>query len=112
METQIRRVLFCFPLILLIIFMMTGCGQIAGDPNFTLEDGETISGPLFVLSTNATLEPRSSVHGPVIMLCCNLIVAGSVRGEVFLMSGNIMLGPHADVRGGARVMSGNISRSQ
>jgi cytoskeletal protein CcmA (bactofilin family) len=85
--------------------------RVVSDTNFTLGNGEKISGPLILLSINATLEEGSSVHGPVIMLCCNLITDGDVRGSVFLMSGNVMLGPYANVRGNVRVMNGNVLQS-
>jgi hypothetical protein len=44
------------------------------------------------------------------MLCCNLMVDGRVDGSVFLMSGNLMVKPHAEVNGGLKVMSGNLSQ--
>ena len=92
----------------LLIFVASGCGQIASKSNFTL--GEKVSGNLFIFSQNATLAERSSVEGSVIMLCCNLTVEGKVNGDVFLLTGNVMINPQATVNGEVSVFSGNVSQ--
>ena len=97
-------------LALLIFVLILGRVRIANERNFTLAKGETIPGLLLIMGQNAELEEGSSVEGPVIMLCCNLIVDGSVDGNVFLMSGNLKIESHADVDGKVNVMSGNLSQ--
>ena len=92
----------------LLIFVASGCGHVAGDSNFTL--GEEVAGNLFIFSQNATLAERSSVDGSVIMLCCNLTVEGKVNGDVFLLTGNVMVNPQATVNGNVSVLSGNVSK--
>jgi hypothetical protein len=96
--------------VVLLVFALSGCSQIANDPNFTLEDGEAVTGNLIILSQNATLTPGSFVDGSVIMVCCNLIVEGEVAGDVFLLTGNIMVKSPADVKGDVSVLSGNVSK--
>lgn len=94
----------------LMILAVSGCGRIAGDSNFTLYAGESVSGTLFILSQNADLVEGSSVDGSVIMLCCNLIVDGKVNGDVYLLTGNLKIDAHADVDGDVGIMTGNLSR--
>jgi hypothetical protein len=93
----------------LLIFLTSGCGQIAGYSNFTLARGESTSGNLLVLSQNALLEQGSFVNGSVIMLCCNLTVDGEVSGDIFLLTGNVKIDMHADVNGDVKIGSGNLS---
>jgi hypothetical protein len=110
MKTQKRNLWIGSILVLLIIALAVGRIRIADGHNFTLEKGETIPGPLLITAQNAELKEGSFVKGPVFMLCCNLMVDGRVDGSVFLMSGNLMVQPHAEVNGGIKVMSGNLSQ--
>lgn len=110
MKTRKQKIWIGSFLVLLIIVLAIGRVRISNERNFTLAKGETISGPLLIMGQNAELEEGSSVEGPVIMLCCNLIVDGNVDGSVFLMTGNLMLQPHADVDGDVKVLSGNLSK--
>jgi hypothetical protein len=97
-------------LLLLLAFAVSGCGQVTGEPDFTLASGEHVPGPLLLLSNNATLKQDSQVDGPVVMLCCNLIVDGEVGGGILLVSGNIRIDEHASVAGDVQVISGNVAR--
>ena len=95
-------------LVHLLIFVTSGCGGIATDSNFTLS--EEVNGTLLIFSQNVTLAEGSSVHGSVIMLCCNLILKGDIKGNVFLLTGNVMVNPQATVNGNISVLSGNVSQ--
>jgi cytoskeletal protein CcmA (bactofilin family) len=97
-------------LLLLLAFVVSGCGQVSGESNFTLAGGEHVPGPLLLLSNNAILEKDSRVDGPVVMLCCNLIVNGEIGGDILLVSGNIRIDDHASVDGDVHVISGNVAR--
>lgn len=44
------------------------------------------------------------------MICCNLTIDGAVNGDIFLVTGNIMVNTSADVNGDVNVISGNISQ--
>ena len=99
-----------FLLAALICTVVSGCAQIASESNYTLGEGQTTSGTLFILSQNADLLEGSSVDGSVIMLCCNLIVSGEVKGDVFLLTGNLKVENQADVNGDINVLSGNVSK--
>jgi cytoskeletal protein CcmA (bactofilin family) len=49
------------------------------------------------------------VDGLVVMLCCNLTVEGDVRGNVFLLTGNLSITSSADVKGDVMILTGNVS---
>lgn len=110
MKTLNHKKLVGLLLVIVLAVATSGCGQIAADSNFTLEAGDTVSGSLFIFSQNAILEEGSSVEGTVIMICCNLTVDGEVDGNIFLLTGNIMINANADVNGEVGVISGNVSR--
>ena len=110
MKTRKQKIWIGSFLVLLIIVLAIGRVRISNERNFTLAKGETIAGLHLIMGQNAELEEGSSVEGPFIMLCCNLIVDENVDGSVFLMSGNLMVEPHAEVDGDVNVMSGNLSK--
>ena len=70
-------------LVAVITLITSACGKIAGGQNYTLGEGSTISGPLFLFSNNALLEKDTTVDGPVVMICCNLTVGGDVNSMLF-----------------------------
>lgn len=99
-----------FLITFLLFFLASGCGQIAGETNYVLEQGRNVSRTLFVLSKNATLEKDSLVDGSVVMICCNLTIDGNVTGDVFLVTGNLWISTHGYVDGDVKVISGNVTR--
>jgi hypothetical protein len=99
------KVIFKTLLAVFLTLAITGCSAIASESNFTLEKGESVSGPLFILSQNAILEEGSTVNGPVLMICCNLKVHGEVNSDIFLLTGNLRVDLNADID----VLSGNLS---
>ena len=105
-----QNIFIKFLLATLLIFVASGCGRIATESNFTLDEGNTVSGTLFILSQNATLAKGSSVDGSVIMLCCNLIIDGQVKGNVYLLTGNVRVDSYANINGDVNVLSGNVSK--
>ncbi len=98
------------PLMIVLIITLSGCGQVVSDSNFTLSNGESVDGSLFVLSQNAILAENSSVDGSVVMLCCNLTVEGEVNGDVFLLTGNVKVSRNANVQGDVSILTGNVSK--
>lgn len=110
MKRSNKNIFIKFLLATLLIFIVSGCGRIASESNLTLNEGDSVSGTLFILSQNATLAEGSSVNGSVIMLCCNLIVEGQVEGDVFLLTGNVMVNAPAQINGEVSVLSGNVSK--
>lgn len=97
-------------LTLILAVALSGCGRVDRDSNFTLAEGQSVDGTLFVFYQNAILEEDSFVDGSVVMLCCNLTVRGNVNGSVFLLTGNLDVKPSADVKGDVSVLSGNVSK--
>ena len=110
MKSNILSVFSKLILAILVLLTTSGCGKIVGDGNYTLGEGSTIHGTLFLLSNNAILEKDTTVDGSVVMICCNLTVDGDVKGDIILLTGNLKIDGYADVGGDIRVMSGNISR--
>jgi len=97
-------------LTIILAIVLSGCGQIASDSNFTLAEGEAVAGNLIILSQNAILTEGSSVDGSVVMLCCNLTLQGDVNGNVFLLTGNLDVRSSADVKGEVGIFTGNLSK--
>ena len=97
-------------LMVFLVLALSGCSQVVGESNFTLDGGDSISGTLFILSQNASLAEGSSVDGSVIMLCCNLIIDGQVKGNVYLLTGNVRVDSYANINGDVNVLSGNVSK--
>ena len=97
-------------LLIALMISVSACSSKTDNTSFTLNEGESVSGPLFIFTTNATLEEGSSVDGSVVMLCCNLRVHGNVTGTVFLMTGNLEVGRNADIGGDIRIISGHVSK--
>ena len=110
MKNSKHKILAMLLLATLISIVVSGCAQVASESNYTLGEGQTTSGTLFILSQNADLVEGSSVNGSVIMLCCNLIVSGEVKGDVFLLTGNLRVDNSADVNGDISVLTGNVSK--
>lgn len=110
MKNRKRKPLLFVFLAIAILLVMIAQVRVVNERNYTLGTGETISGPLLIMSQNAELQKGSLVKGPVFMLCCNLIVNGKVNGNVFLMSGNLRVDPFAEVEGNVSTMSGNLSK--
>lgn len=109
-ETLNRKSFLKIVLTVVLAMLLSGCAQIASDSNFTLSDGETVSGPLIILSQNAILAEDSYVDGSVVMLCCNLTIIGDVTGNVFLLTGNLDVKSSADVKGKVSILTGNVSK--
>lgn len=98
-----------FILCLLLCSMLTaGCLQVNSSPTFTLESGETVQGNLLLFSSNAILDENSRVTGSVWLPRANLTVGGDVGGDIFVLIGNVDLGPSAAVNGDVMVVSGSI----
>ena len=94
-----------------LAFLLTGCTEVALGSNFTLAEGQRITGSLIVPSANVTLEEGSEVTGSVVVLCCNLDVGGQVGGDILLLTGNLSLDPGAEIGGDVSVLSGNLAFS-
>lgn len=94
---------------LLLAELLAGC-QIVPSGDFALHTGESISGPLIVTSGDARLEAGSRVRGPVLVTNGHLEANGVIDGNVWVTSGDVLIGPTADVRGGITAFSGVIRR--
>ena len=105
-----RKILFSLFVVVVIAAVAFSQVKIVNERNYILAAGETVSGTLFILSQNADLLEGSSVDGSVVMLCCNLIVSGEVKGDVFLLTGNLKVENQADVNGDINVLSDNVSK--
>ena len=93
-----------------LIITMSACSKLVLSNDFTLQSGQVIDGDLWVPTGDVRIQPGSRVTGSIYQLCCNLDVNGRVNSNIFLLTGNLRLGPAAVVRGGAVVFSGNLDR--
>ena len=109
MNSHTRHRLFLFVYVGLV-FTLSACSKLVLSNNFTLESGQVVNGDLWVPVGDIKLQPGSRVTGSVFQVCCNLDVNGRVNSNIFLLTGNLRLGPAAVVRGGAVVFSGNLDR--
>ncbi len=100
-------------IILLVILLLglSGCGQIVSGGSFTLGNGQQVTGSLIILSNNADLQEGSLVAGSVIQVCCNLTVNGKVKGGIQMVTGNIMLGPTAQIGRDINLVTGDFMQS-
>jgi hypothetical protein len=108
-----RRRTFALLLLILLLALVfvASTTWLVSDQNFTLASGETRAGDLIFPAGNITFTEGSRVQGTAIVLCCNVIVDGAIDGNLFVVSGNIIFGPRAVVRGDVKLLSGNIDRA-
>lgn len=76
-----------------------GDGIVIWNKDYTLGQGETISGDLVVFNGDATLETDSRVDGSVVVWNGNIEVAGTIEGDLVVSGGDIHLQDGAVVRG-------------
>lgn len=100
-----------FVLLTLIAVLLAACGTVSTSGDYTLESGETVRGDLAITSGNATLEQGSRVTGNVLMTSGDLFVDGEVGGDILFTSGDIELGPNANVHGDIKGTSGRVQRA-
>lgn len=111
MSTTRKFYKFWYILFLLLMIGLPGCSQVITSSNYTLGSGQTVSGGLMILSGNVDLQERSLVTGPVIQVCCDLTVNGKVGGGIQMLTGNILLGPEAQVGKDIHLVTGDFMRS-
>lgn len=96
----------------LFSIMVTGCARIITSGNYTLKQGNTLSGSLLVTSGRITLEEGARVTGSVYMTSGNLTVDGEVKGNVLMTSGHVEVGPKALIRGSIKGTSGSVRQAE
>ncbi len=90
-----------------LVLLLSGCGPFIANSDWMLNKGQTRDGDVILPSANAILDEGSHVTGSVLMLCCNLKVDGVIDGNVLVLSGNVQLGPHAEIGGNLSFVTGN-----
>lgn len=103
---------------LLLLWLISGCAtygskesRIVTGGDFVLKSGESLNGDMLVLGGNSTLEKDSHLSGNLNVIGGNTDANGEINGSVWLMGGNVDLGPNAVVRGDATINGGNLSRA-
>jgi hypothetical protein len=71
---------------------------IAGN-TFTLSEGETYDGDLFVLGGTVNLETNSLLNGNILLFGGNLVVNGTIDGDIISLGGNIEINQQGTVEG-------------
>ncbi|OGO10793.1 MAG: hypothetical protein A2Y93_12780 [Chloroflexi bacterium RBG_13_68_17] len=87
-------------------------GQVIFGGDYTLRDGETLTGDLVVLGGNVTLETGSVVDGSVFLMGGNAEMGGAVERDVALFGGNLTLSGTARIGGDVTVFGGNLRREE
>jgi hypothetical protein len=96
---------------LLILLFIPGCSRVVRGGFFTLENGQTVSGNLWVPFGTVVLQQGSQVNGSVLMLCCTLVANGKVDGDIFLIFGDLNLDSISVVNGDVVLLSGFYQRT-
>lgn len=94
-------------MVFLLGFFAVGCQVVSGG-NYTLRNGQTLSGDLAVIGGNSTLDQGSRVTGSVWVTGGNINANGQIDGDVSVTGGNIDLGPGAVVKGAVSKIGGNV----
>jgi Polymer-forming cytoskeletal len=66
---------------------------------FTLDEGETYEGNLFMLGGTVTLERNSYLNGTIFLLGSNLTVDGTINGSIVALGGVVELNDQGTVTG-------------
>jgi formylmethanofuran dehydrogenase subunit C len=86
-------------LILAVGAWMTDRTQVIYSGNLTLDTTAVQHHDMLVLSGNVELLAGAQIDGTLLVVCCNVMFDGEVAGDLYLLSGNLMLGPQAVVAG-------------
>jgi hypothetical protein len=78
---------------------------------YTLSEGQTLDGNLFILNGMADLKEDSRVKGNIILMGGTLSANGTIEGDVTALSGVVDLGDAALVEGNVNNISGRIDRA-
>lgn len=76
--------------------------------DYILESGQTIDGSLIVFGGNVTVETDAVILHDMVVFGGNVDMDGRLNGDVFILGGNIDLGPNAYVDGDLISPGGNI----
>jgi len=84
-------------------------GKVIFGDNFTLAEGETLSGDLVVFGGNVNIEKGATVAGSVVVFGGTITQDGSVTGDVVVFGGMISVGDKAIVKGDAVTIGGQLN---
>jgi hypothetical protein len=109
---------FLLPLIVVSFLILAWPGQaLAAQPlkvvlggTFTLSSGETLDEDLTIIGGSVTLEDGSIVNGKVVVLGGNLVVDGTVNGDIVAAGGHVTLGETANVHGNISSAGGFVDK--
>ncbi len=83
-----------------------GGGQVVFGRDFTLEEGQTISGDVAVFGGKVELAGGSKINGNLAAIGGDIQIDGTVNGDVAALGGNIDLGESATVGGDIVLLGG------
>lgn len=78
--------------------------------NYTLQEGETLSGDLIVFGGNVTMEKGAHVEGNVVVMGGNLTAEGVVEGDLLIVGGSVKLAETSLVEGNVTAMGGWVDK--
>jgi len=115
-----KRSIVLLALVALLVAALPGSALAAGESDgevifggdYTLREGETLTGDLVVLGGNVVLESGSLVEGSIFLMGGNAEMRGVVEGDVALFGGNLTLDSTAEIQGDVTVFGGNLRRHE
>lgn len=92
--------------------LLTGCARVITSGDHQIKSGTTVPGSLLITSGRVVLEKGSLVSGSVFMTSGDLVANGEVEGNIWLSSGNVLVGPGAIIHGHIKGASGNVTQAE
>jgi cytoskeletal protein CcmA (bactofilin family) len=92
--------------------LLTGCAQIISSGDHQIKGDATIPGHLLITSGRVVLEKGSTISGSVIMTSGDLVANGEIKGNIWLSSGNVFVGPTAIIHGNIKGASGAVIQAE
>jgi hypothetical protein len=85
-------------------------GRVIFGDNFTLENGDTLTGDLVVFGGNVTIEEEAVVQGDMVVIGGNVNLDGTVNGSTVSIGGSTSMSETAVVKGDLVTVGGSLSR--
>lgn len=92
--------------------LLTGCARVISSGDHQMGSDATIPGNLLITSGRVVLEKGSTVSGSVFMTSGDLVAEGEIKGNIWLSSGNVFVGPTAVIHGNIKGASGAVTQAE
>ena len=85
-------------------------GRVIFGDNFTLENGDTLTGDLVVFGGNVKVEEDATIRGDAVVIGGNVTLDGIVEGSLVIIGGSTNMGETSVVEGDLVTVGGSLSR--